>query len=182
MPRLEHDGRRFRIAGHRGEAGFKDILKWQMNGQRASWPSHIQNAPHPPPHERVHGDQMLATWIGHATVLVQTAGLNILTDPFLSNRASPYSFMGPRRVRPAALTARELPPIDVILLSHNHYDHMDLAALRDIARHHAAHVVTPKGNARWIRRASAKFQIDELHWGDAATSGPARIHLTPALH
>ena len=128
------------------------------------------------------GSGLKATWIGHSTVLVQTAGLNILTDPFLSERASPVAFAGPRRVRPPALTAEALPPIDIILLSHNHFDHMDLPALRAIAGHHAPHVVTPRGNAPWIRKASPSFRIDELHWGEALTSGAARIHLTPALH
>ena len=112
----------------------------------------MENTALPAAASRVAGAELKATWVGHSTVLVQTAGLNILTDPFLSERASPVPFAGPRRVRPAALTARDLPPIDIILLSHNHYDHMDLPALRAIAAHHAPHVVTPRGNARWIRR------------------------------
>ncbi|WP_373502053.1 MBL fold metallo-hydrolase [Aestuariivirga sp.] len=182
MTRVLHDGRRFRIEGHRGEAGFRDLLKWQMSGKRAPWPSRVENRSHPPPPARVHGKDLMATWIGHSTVLLQTASLNILTDPFLSERASPLSFAGPKRVRPPALTAKTLPPIDIILVSHNHYDHMDLAALREIARHHAPHVVTPHGNARWIRPAGKNFRVDELHWGQSLESGALRIHLTPALH
>ena len=182
MVRIRHDGRRYVLEGHRGEAGFRDMLKWQMNGLRARWPSRVENSRFAPPPERVSGETLKATWIGQSTVLLQTAGLNILTDPFLSLRASPVSFAGPRRVRPPALTADTLPPIDLILLSHNHYDHMDLAALRAIARRHAPHVVTPTGNARWIRRASPSFRIDELNWGEQIISGGVRIHLTPALH
>ena len=128
------------------------------------------------------GAALKATWVGHSTVLLQTAGLNILTDPFLSTRASPVPFAGPKRVRPAALNAETLPPIDLILLSHNHYDHMDLPALRRIARHHQAHVVTPHGNARWVRRASSAFTTDELGWGDHLDHKGLRIHVTPALH
>lgn len=182
MVRTVHDGARFRIEGHRREAGVLDILRWRLNGQRARWPARVENKAFAPPPERVEGQRLKATWIGHSTVLLQTAGLNILTDPFLSERASPLGFAGPRRVRPPALTAERLPPIDIILLSHNHYDHMDLPALRQIAAHHAPHVVTPHGNARWIRKASGAFGIDELHWGEALTHGGARIHLTPALH
>jgi L-ascorbate metabolism protein UlaG (beta-lactamase superfamily) len=182
VTRILHDGKRFRIEGHRGEAGFRELLKWQMNGNRARWPERVDNRKYPHPPVRVHGNEMLATWIGHSTVLLQTAGLNILTDPFLSDRASPLSFAGPRRVRPPALTAKTLPPIDIILLSHNHYDHMDLAALRDISRHHAPHVVTPYGNARWIKGAGKNFRVDELHWGQSVESGVFRVHLTPALH
>ncbi len=85
-------------------------------------------------------------------------------------------------MRPPGLTADAMPPVDIILLSHNHYDHMDLRALRELARHHSAHVVTPAGNARWIRSASPSFRIDELGWHDAVTVKDTRIHLTPALH
>jgi len=182
MVDVVHDGKRYIIAGHRGEGSFRDLLKWQMEGKRARWPWRMKNRSFPPPPARVEGDALKATWIGHSTVLLQTAGLNILTDPFLSSRASPVPFAGPRRVRPAALTAETLAPIDLILLSHNHYDHMDLPALRRIAKHHAAHVVTPHGNARWVRRASPRFGIDELGWGEHVEHKGLRIHLTPALH
>ena len=182
MVRILHDGKRYRLEAHRGEAGFMDLMRWRFNGERARWPARVENRPYPPPPERVTGEEIKATWIGHSTVLLQTAGLNILTDPFLSERASPVSFAGPRRVRPPALTPDRLPPIDVILLSHNHYDHMDLPALRAIAGRHAPHVVTPHGNARWIRRAAPSFRIDELRWGQSIGVGAAEIHLTPALH
>lgn len=182
MVRVVHDGRRYTLAGHRGEGSFRDLWKWQMEGNRARWPRRVENRPFPPPPQRVAGDALKATWVGHSTVLLQTAGLNILTDPFLSSRASPVPFAGPKRVRPAALTAETLPPIDLILLSHNHYDHMDLPALRRIARRHDAHVVTPHGNARWVRRAAPSFGIDELGWGDMVEHRGLRIHLTPALH
>jgi L-ascorbate metabolism protein UlaG (beta-lactamase superfamily) len=182
MTRIIHDGKRFVLEGHKSDAGFGALLKWQISGSRARWPRRVENRIFTPPQPRAAGDELKATWIGHSTVLLQTAGLNILTDPFLSERASPVPFAGPRRVRPPALTAASLPPIDIILLSHNHYDHMDLPALRQIAAHHTPHVLTPRGNARWIRQASRTFRIDELHWGEALASGPVRIHLTPALH
>ncbi|WP_421696160.1 MBL fold metallo-hydrolase [Aestuariivirga sp.] len=182
MVKLLHDGRRFRIEGHRGQAGFRELLKWQMNGERARWPSHAGNQTFAAPPEQVEGEALKATWIGHSTVLLQTDGINILTDPFLSSRASPVAFAGPKRARAPALTAETLPRIDLILLSHNHYDHMDLRALRQISRLHQPHVVTPVGNARWIRRASSTFKIDELQWGESTVTGGLRIHLTPALH
>jgi L-ascorbate metabolism protein UlaG (beta-lactamase superfamily) len=153
-----------------------------MEGKRAHWPRRVENPSHAPPPQRVEGAVLKATWVGHSTVLLQTAGLNILTDPFLSTRASPVPFAGPKRVRPAALNAETLPPIDLILLSHNHYDHMDLPALRRIARHHKPHVVTPHGNARWVRRAASSFTIDELGWGEHLDHKGLRIHVTPALH
>ena len=182
MVRLVHEGGRYRIEGHHGEAGFRDVLKWRLEGGRSPWPRHVPNAMHEPPPQRVAGDAIKATWIGHSTVLLQTAGVNILTDPFLSARASPVSFAGPKRVRPPALDAATLPPIDLILLSHNHYDHMDLAALRAIAARHAPRVITPRGNARWVRKASARLDVTELRWGESAAHGTLDVHLTPALH
>jgi L-ascorbate metabolism protein UlaG (beta-lactamase superfamily) len=182
VTKVRYDGRRYQVEGHRGEAGFRELLKWQLAGRRSRWPRWIENRRYPPPPRRVTGDHLMATWIGHSTVLLQTAGLNILTDPFLSHRASPISWAGPARVRAPALDARTLPPIDLILLSHNHYDHLDLPGLRGIARHHRPHVITPQGNARLIAKASRNFLIDELLWGGSVKSGAATIHLTPALH
>ena len=182
MIRLTHDGRRFRIEGHRGEASFGDVMKWQLSGGRSRWPRRIANAGYPPPPERVEDATIGVTWIGHSTVLIQTAGMNILTDPFMSQRASPTQWAGPKRIRPPGLRIEDLPPIDIVLVSHNHYDHMDLPALKRIARHHRPHVVTPLGNARHIRKAGRKLEIDELDWGATVASGTARLTLTPALH
>jgi L-ascorbate metabolism protein UlaG (beta-lactamase superfamily) len=177
-----HDGARYFIPGQRGEASFADILKWQFTERRAKWPRRVANGSFAPPLSRVDGKALHATWIGHSTVLVQVAGLNILTDPFLSDRASPFSFAGPRRVRPAALHAESLPPIDVILLSHNHYDHMDLHALRQLSRHHRPRVVTPLGNGAYVKRAVDGCAIDELNWTESIAIGALRITVAPALH
>ena len=176
------NGSRYEIEGHRSRAGFAQLMKWQFSGGRARWPHWIDNKSHPPPPARVQGGTLIATWIGQSTVLLQTAGLNILTDPFLSARASPLQWLGPRRVRAPGLHIEDLPPIDLILLSHNHYDHMDLPALTRIARHHRPHVVTPLGNASYIRRALPALGIDELDWGASLHSGAAKITVMPALH
>ena len=77
---------------------------------------------------------LLATWVGHSTVLLQVGGLNVLTDPVFSQRASPVQWMGPRRVMDPGLSLDALPPIDLVLLSHNHYDHLDRPAVRRISR------------------------------------------------
>jgi L-ascorbate metabolism protein UlaG (beta-lactamase superfamily) len=173
---------RYRIEGHRADAGFLAVMKWQFTSRRAAWPSWIENRSYPAPPQRVPGGELLATWIGHSTVLLQTAGLNILTDPFLSLRASPFQWAGPKRVRAASYDAASLPPIDLVLLSHNHYDHMDLPALADIARHHRPRVITPTGNARYIRNAAKELAVSELRWGETVESEGTRIHLTPAFH
>jgi len=176
------DGSRFFLDGHRRMAGFADILKWQFSGDRRKWPRRIDNRPYPPPPSRVMGSDLRATWIGQATVLLQTAGLNILTDPLLSDRASPFQWLGPKRVRDPGIAIEALPPIDLILLSHNHYDHMDLPALGRLAGHSAPRILTPLGNARHIGGAAGASRIDELDWSQSLRSGDAKITLTPALH
>src|SRR6058998_2736455 len=89
---------------------------------------------------------MLVTWIGHSTVLIQTAGLNILTDPIWSERASPFSFLGPRRVRAPGVRFEDLPKIDLVLVSHNHYDHLDLPTLKRLWQRDRPAIVTSLGN------------------------------------
>src|SRR3546814_13988317 len=84
--------------------------------------------------------------VGHATLLVQIAGLNILTDPVWSDRASPVAFAGPCRVTSPGIELGALPQIDAILLSHNHYDHLDMASLQALHARHAPPIVTPLGN------------------------------------
>ena len=181
MKPANFDGKRFWREGHAPNS-LRDMLKWQMSGKRQIWPRWIENRVFPPPPPRVEGRDLSLTWIGHSTVLIQTAGLNILTDPLFSMRASPSRFIGPKRVREPGLAIDGLPEIDIVLVSHNHYDHMDLPGLRSLARRHTPHIVTPLGNARHIRKASRRFTIDELDWGASLQAKTARITLVPALH
>lgn len=173
---------RFKIEGHGRDAGFTDLMKWQLGGGRAKWPRRIENQVHPPPPQRVSGTELSVTWVGHSTVLIQTAGLNVLTDPFFSQRASPLQVAGPKRVRDPGLRLAQLPPIDVVLLSHNHYDHLDVPSLRELQKHSAPHVVTPLMNDHYVRRASRKMRVTDLHWRDSVMVGECRITVMPALH
>ena len=94
------------------------------------------------------------TWIGHSTVLVQTGGRNLITDPMFSRRASPLPFTGPRRHQPPGIALRDLPPIDLVLISHNHYDHLDLPSVRALSRQRGGppSFAVPLGLERWFRR------------------------------
>lgn len=141
------DGQRFfnpedadRVGG--SPAGF--VNRW-ISGERASWPDHIDVTQTVPP-ARVPGEALNVTWIGHSTVLLQTQGLNILTDPLWSDRASPFSFLGPRRVRAPGVAFDALPKIDLVLISHNHYDHLDLDTLGRLWRRDRPLIVTSLGN------------------------------------
>jgi L-ascorbate metabolism protein UlaG (beta-lactamase superfamily) len=173
---------RFRIAEHRQDASFKELLKWQLQGNRAKWPRRIANADYPAPEARVHGSNLVANWIGHSTVLIQTGGLNILTDPFFSKRASPVRVIGPTRVRDAGVAIENLPPIDLILLSHNHYDHLDLPSLRKLQRRFSPRIIAPLNNGRYVRRAGREINLAELDWRQSVQFADVNITLMPALH
>jgi L-ascorbate metabolism protein UlaG (beta-lactamase superfamily) len=150
-PRSDHfDGERFfnptpgaGSTAHGGPARF--LNRVLGSSERAQWPEHVPVRPTVPP-RRVEGGEMLVTWIGHATVLVQTQGLNILADPIWSERASPFSFAGPKRVRAPGVRFEDLPKIDLVLVSHNHYDHMDLPTLKRLWERDRPAIVTSLGN------------------------------------
>jgi L-ascorbate metabolism protein UlaG (beta-lactamase superfamily) len=157
-PRSGHfDGERFFNPGPSASAGARGGPARFLNriigsDERSQWPARVPVAPTVPP-RRVEGREMLVTWIGHATVLVQTAGLNILTDPIWSERASPFSFVGPKRVRAPGVRFEDLPRIDLVLVSHNHYDHMDLATLERLWKRDRPVIVTSLGNDTILRGA-----------------------------
>jgi N-acyl-phosphatidylethanolamine-hydrolysing phospholipase D len=145
---------------------------------------------------RVQNDTLSATWIGHSTVLLQIDGFNVLTDPVFSQRAFPVQWTGPRRVMDPAVALEDLPPIDVIAISHIHYDHLDRPAVRRLARlHPAAKWIVPLGVGRYLGGWGAQH-IAELDWWqetsvslDASTTEEGarrrvtlRITATPARH
>jgi L-ascorbate metabolism protein UlaG (beta-lactamase superfamily) len=121
------------------------------------------------------------TFIGHSTFLIQTPSGHILTDPIYSTRAGPYNLLGPRRVRPPAVAFEDLPPIDLVLLTHNHYDHCDLRTLRRLARRFDPLVITPPGNARLVRSTGIR-RVVELDWWDTTSAGDMQVTATPARH
>lgn len=161
-PSGHYDGARFFNPGDHGpepaartsgRAGF--LSRFFLGDGRAEWPEHVPVTQTVPP-ARVEGDEMRVTWIGHATVLVQTGGLNILTDPIWSKRASPFSFIGPKRVRAPGVAFEDLPKIDLILLSHNHYDHLDLPTLKRLWARDRPLIVTSLGNDTILRDAGVE--------------------------
>ena len=147
--------------------------------RRARWPARVHDMPRPLP-ARDTADAVV-TFIGHATFLIQTEAGNILTDPMFSKRAGPWNVLGPRRVRPSAIAFDALPPVSIVLLSHNHYDHADLPTLRMLARRFDPLVVTPLGNARLVQSAGLR-RVEELDWWQPAATTPLPITVTPAHH
>ena len=135
---------------------------------RPVWPDRVAVTPGKPP-ARVEGDRMLATWIGHATVLVQTQGLNILTDPVWSKSAGPFG-IGPTRVAEPGIRFSDLPKIDLVLVSHDHYDHMDLVTLRKLWDRDHPLIVTSLGNDSVIGQAGVPTRV--LDWGGQVAVRP----------
>jgi L-ascorbate metabolism protein UlaG (beta-lactamase superfamily) len=121
--------------------------------------------------------------VGHATLLLQVAGRNILTDPVWSERVSPFSFLGPRRVNPPGVRFDDLPPIDLVLLTHNHDDHFDAATLARLRSAHDPLVLTPLGNDAILARHAPGMRVHAGDWGDSVDAGDGVVvHFEPAHH
>jgi L-ascorbate metabolism protein UlaG (beta-lactamase superfamily) len=145
---------------------------------RPPWPETVPVSPTKPP-ARVEGERMLVTWIGHATVLVQTAGLNILTDPIWSDTAGPFGF-GPRRVAAPGVRFEDLPKIDLVVVSHNHYDHMDLATLKRLWERDRPTIVTSLGNDAIL--GSRGIEVQAADWSTRVPLGAAELVVTRNHH
>jgi L-ascorbate metabolism protein UlaG (beta-lactamase superfamily) len=154
--------------GHQTQSVMK-LIDDLVRPPHHSWPEHVPITPSRPP-SRIEGADMLVTWIGHSTVLVQTQGLNILTDPVWAERASPVSFLGVKRVREPGVRLADLPKLDLILLSHDHYDHLDTGTLGTLWRRDHPLIVTGLGNDLLLKR----YHIHAVarDWGQAVTVRP----------
>jgi L-ascorbate metabolism protein UlaG (beta-lactamase superfamily) len=183
------DGQVFFNPGQQKNSSVIGYLSLRLTTSQAVWPDQV---PLPsdinPPPRRVSRDEGGArvTLISHATVLIQVAGLNILTDPVWSERASPISFAGPKRVTPPSIALPDLPPIDLVLISHNHYDHLDTATLARLHERDRPRVIAPLGNAALIKSMMPQSEVSEHDWGDTISvstpAGTATIHVEPMLH
>ena len=165
-PASDHfDGTVFFNPGKPWTKGPADMLKWQFSREgKEDWPSAYPSPFTAKPAERVGGNRLVLTHVGHASVLLQTGGLNILVDPVWSERASPVTFAGPKRVNAPGIPFEDLPPIDVVLVTHNHYDHLDTATLGRLSQAFRPRIVTPLGNDTIMRQGGVEGA--EAHdWG-----------------
>lgn len=178
---------RFRNPWGLAESRFAGLLRWRWNRMRHPLPrddgaGSLHGIPSSVRLPRAAANEIAITWIGHSTLLVQLGPLNVLTDPVWSERASPWRSVGPRRLVPAALPMDALPAIDVVLLSHNHYDHLDACTVRAL--------VTARPDAQWVVplrlggvvRSLGVRHITELDWWDERTVAGATVACTPARH
>jgi L-ascorbate metabolism protein UlaG (beta-lactamase superfamily) len=187
FPVSDHcDGVRFfNPRGLRQARSFSSLPKWwwqKMCGQGVAWPRHVPPPRRPELPDTIPAGKIAFTFIGHSTFLLQFPGLTILTDPIFSSRAGPFAWAGPKRVRPPALALGQLPAIDLVLVSHNHYDHLDLPSLRWLARERRPLFVTTLGNKAWLE-ARGVGPVIELDWWQAHQPNPQlTVTCTPAQH
>ena len=169
--------------------GFGDVLRWsiaravrRVRGGRPVAETPLAVGPSAIVNPRQADRALRATWIGHSTVLLQVGAMNVLTDPVWSERASPVSFAGPRRLVPPAIPLASLPPIDVVLLSHDHYDHLDAPTVRHLAAGHpAARWVAPLGVGELLTSLGVS-QVVELDWWQSTQAADTTITAVPAQH
>ena len=176
------DGKKFTNPGGVKPGGFKDLIKWMRHREKGEW-KEIKDATYgPAPAERVEGDSIVVTFVNHSTFLIQTRGLNILTDPAWSERASPVSFAGPKRMRPPGIRFEDLPKIDIILLTHNHYDHLDINTMKNLAEQFEPEIYTPLGVGKYLERKGIGNITEMDWWNEAEIASGLKLICTPAQH
>ncbi len=181
-PPSDHfDGVRFFTPGQPLDKGFLELMRWQLGGGRASWPESYPSPFSDKPPARVEG--LRVVMVGHASLLIQTAGINILVDPVFAERASPVSFAGPKRVNPPGVAFDDLPPIDAVLVTHNHYDHLDTATIARLWERFRPRIVAPLGNDAIIKAVDPAIQVTTADWNDTVgLSESVTAHLLAANH
>ncbi|MBI4764677.1 MAG: MBL fold metallo-hydrolase [Deltaproteobacteria bacterium] len=161
---------------------FWYLWRWLISNDRPEWPEITDSRPGPPPATHVPQGDLRIIPIGHSTFLIQMDGMNILTDPIWSERCSPVSLAGPKRRQPPGIRFEELPRIDIVLVSHNHYDHLDLPTLESLASKGTPRALVPLGNLALVRESGIPL-VEEMDWWQSIPLSPqVRVTLVPAQH
>ncbi len=184
-PTSDHfDGTQFHFPGETpGGRGLGDVLRWQIERDPGPWSDEsVSPEPGPPPPARVGAGAARVTVVNHATVLIQADGFNVLTDPIWSERASPVGFAGPKRHRAPGLRFDDLPPIDLILLSHNHYDHLDLPTLHRLVARDQPKLVTSLGNRAYLEAEGIPVTAELDWWDDTRPLAGLTVTAVPMRH
>ncbi len=163
------------------EVSFVTFAKFRLFNSPPEWPENVENVAGKTDLSSVTGEGVKVTLIRHATVLLQYKDLNIITDPMLSKRASPVSFAGPQMIREPAVTMEELPKIDLVLVSHSHFDHLDLPSLKKLQEKHQPTFIVGLGLKEFLE-GEGLFKVIEMDWFETHELAQGKIHFLPAKH
>ncbi|RTL54073.1 MAG: MBL fold metallo-hydrolase [Bradyrhizobiaceae bacterium] len=162
---------------------FADLLRWRLTRNAAAWPERAPSGYSDIPPLQVSADKIRFVFVGHASWLIQTAGLNILVDPVWSERCSPVSFAGPKRVNDPGIAFDALPPVDAVLVSHGHYDHLDIRTLSKLAAKFSPRVITPLGNDVTMTSGDGAIRAEAYDWYQRIEIGNGvAVTLVPTRH
>lgn len=188
------DGKTFFTPGAEQPQGLAGVLKWQLNHEITEpWPAFHDDAPGAAPPARVGanttptGDSasrppVRVTYVNHSTMLLQFDGLNVLTDPIYENRVSPFSFVGPARNCPPGIRFDDLPHIDLLLLSHNHWDHLEIGTVKKLAARDKPRIICPLGVKAFLEQEGVG-NVTEMDWQQSVAINPTTmLHCVPAQH
>lgn len=176
------DGKVFRNPWDSHDPRLFDVIKWKLTSTPAEWPESVENNPNPEIPPAYREGNVSITFVNHATFLIEVGGLNILTDPIWSERTSPVSWAGPKRVREPGIPFANLPKIHAVLVSHNHYDHLDLKTLQDLSKRDSPRIFVPLGDKEWLEDDGVK-NLSELDWWNTVElNNEVKIHFAPAQH
>lgn len=158
------------------------LIKWLVTRKLKPFPPLIAAIQQKVERNRVEADELVVTFIGHSTFLIQMEGINILTDPIWSDRASPFSFLGPKRFQKPGIAFKDLPFIDKVLISHNHYDHLDIKTLKDLEDAYHPTFYVSQGNRSWLEKKGLNH-VEELDWWmKTSLNQSLALYFVPAKH
>lgn len=175
------DGKRFNNANGNEMGSFNKLFQYQMRNKRAKWSKIEQTKTDQNNFVATENSAIYYKQINHATVLVQHAGKNILTDPVYSKRASPFSWAGPERYREPSIPMDSLPKIDIVVISHDHYDHLDVKTLKKLSKRDAPNIYVGLGTKKFLEKFGIK-NVTEMDWQEKRQDDDLEITFLPAKH
>lgn len=175
------DGKKFLNPGNAKAKGLTDVFQWMMQRKQGPWTEKKEPAIGKKP-EAMITEGMKITFVNHSTFLIQLDGVNILTDPVWSERVSPFQFAGPKRMKQPGIRFEDLPKIDYVLLSHNHYDHLDINTIKDIDKVHRPKMITPLGVKAFLDSQQLVSAVDLDWWQEIQLTASLSVQAVPAQH